>query len=412
MKRGFARIIRVLFFVSEYDRFHGGQRSLLQLVRNLPAAGVEPIVVFPGEGRCTVAYEAAGVHVEIVPAPTQLNEFGQHLLLMPSWRKSHVFLRYVLPYSFRLAQVMKRLDMHILHCNTTRSLMLAGAAAHLCRYPIVWHLRGQLHAFNRAIQLACQALASRIILVAASLRTEIHPWFWRKCRTIYNGIDEEAILSGNDAPITLPFDHKNGRPIIATMAALTPFKGYHHLLEAARLIDKRLPYRRPVFLAIGELFDQRYVDYLRRLIEQYKLNNFYLLGWQQNPFPYYRLADVVVLPSVKHEQLDLGDAVIEVHSGEGFPRTVLEAMYLGKPVVATDVAGTSEQILNGETGLLVPPSDPEALADAITYLLQAPVALRQGMGQRAAACVRERFTTERMVCETAALYRELVDSTA
>jgi glycosyltransferase involved in cell wall biosynthesis len=87
---------------------------------------------------------------------------------------------------------------------------------------------------------------------------------------------------------------------------------------------------------------------------------------------------------------------------------VLEAMYLGKPVVATTVAGTPEQILHEETGLLVPPADPEALANAIIRLLQAPAAVRQAMGQKAALRVRERFTAEHMIRDTVELYRELV----
>src|SRR5262245_61143296 len=79
--------IRVLFFIAEYDRVHGGQRSLLQLVQRLPTAGVEPVVAFPGEGRCTAAYRAAGIRLEIVSAPAALHTFGQHLLHMPHWQK-------------------------------------------------------------------------------------------------------------------------------------------------------------------------------------------------------------------------------------------------------------------------------------------------------------------------------------
>jgi glycosyltransferase involved in cell wall biosynthesis len=412
MKQRGIRPIRVLFFISEYDRFHGGQRSLLQLVQHLPTAGVEPIVAFPGEGRCSEAYRAAGIRLEIVPAPAALHTFGQHLLHMPHWQKMKLFATCVLPYSFKLVRIMQRLGVHILHCNTTRSLLLAGTVAFLRRYPIVWHVRGQLHVFNRTIRLACEILASRTILVASALQTEIHPWFVHRCQTIYNGINEEAISYGDDETIALPCSHTNGRPVVATMAAVTPFKGYHHLLAAARLINQSLGERQPVFLAVGELFDQPYVNYLKRLICQYELDNFHFLGWQQHPVSYYRVADVVVLPTVERERLDIGDAVLDVRSGEGFPRTVLEAMYLGKPVVATTVAGTPEQILHEDTGLLVPPADPEALAKAIIRLLQAPAAVRQAMGQKAAVRVREQFTTERMVRDTVALYRELVGSAA
>lgn len=402
-----AASIRVLFFVSEYDRLHGGQRSLLQLVRHLPALGVEPVVAFPARGRCTAAYESVGVRVEIVPGFAAASEFGQHLLRLSLLRKAHILIRQILPYSFKLVGVMKRLDLHILHCNTTRSLLFAGAAARLHRYPIVWHVRGQIRSFSPAIRLTCESLVSHIILVAMSLRQEIHPWFRHKCRTIYNGIDEGSFLN-NDAHLpTLPCAI-DGRPVIITMAAVTPFKGYHHLLEAARLLNKQPLERRPIFFAIGELFDQSYLAYLQRLLGQYELDNFYFLGWQQNPLPYYHLADVVVLPTVEREQLEIGGARVEVYSGEGFSRAVLEAMYVGKPVIATRVAGASEQIVDGETGRLVSPGNPEALAAALLQLLQAPATVRQEMGQKAARRARERFTSTQMAQETAALYRTLV----
>ncbi|HKG12280.1 MAG TPA: hypothetical protein VKB12_03045, partial [Pyrinomonadaceae bacterium] len=74
--------MRVLYMVAEYDRISGGQQSLLQLVRGLPEAGVEPVVCFPGEGRCSEAYRRAGVEVTIVPGPPMLTRYGQHLLRM------------------------------------------------------------------------------------------------------------------------------------------------------------------------------------------------------------------------------------------------------------------------------------------------------------------------------------------
>src|SRR5439155_2757653 len=102
-------------------------------------------------------------------------------------------------------------------------------------------------------------------------------------------------------------------------------------VEAARLITQRLPERPPTFLAIGEFFDRQYVEYLKGLVEKYRLDNFHFLGWQPNPSPYYQLADVIVLPTVERERLDMGGVVVEVRGNEGLPRAVLEAMYFGKP---------------------------------------------------------------------------------
>jgi glycosyltransferase involved in cell wall biosynthesis len=92
---------------------------------------------------------------------------------------------------------------------------------------------------------------------------------------------------------------------------------------------------------------------------------------------------------------------------EGMPNALLEAMAAGLPVVATAVGGTPEVVVDGVTGLLVPPRDPVALAEAITRLLHDPD-LRRQMGQAGRERVKERFTVERMVSRTEALYRELI----
>jgi glycosyltransferase involved in cell wall biosynthesis len=407
------RPVRVLYMIAEYDRISGGQQSLLQLVRGLPEAGVETVVCFPGEGRCSEAYRRAGVNVTIVPGPPMLTRYGQHLLRMSRLSASKIFLTEMLPYSIKIAREMRRQRASILHCNSVRSLLFAGPVPRLSGYPVVWHVRGQLLPFGRAVRRAAELIATSIVLVAGALGGEVSEKARRKCRVIYNGIDARAIPETNgtngDAP-PLPFKRKEGQRVVATVAAVTPFKGYHHLLAAARIVNERAGAARPVFISVGDLFDKDYVSYLRGLASEYGLDNFHFLGWQQNPFPFYKLADVVVLPTVEREQLKMNGRVVEVRSGEGLPRTVLEAMYTGRPTVATSVAGTPEQIRDGETGLLVPPANPEAIADAIMRLLEATPAERRAMGERARERVRETFTTARMIRETTALYRELRDA--
>jgi L-malate glycosyltransferase len=401
-----AKPIRVLFMVAEYHRISGGQQSLLQLLRCLPAAGIEPLVCFPKEGRCSEVFRQAGIPIIVIPGPPMLTSYGQHLLRVSKLSALKIFVTQMLPYSFKVMREMKRRRIRILHCNSVRSLLFAGWMPRLFGHSVVWHVRGQLLPFGRAVRRAAESLASAIILVAGTLKEQIGPKAQRKCRTIYNGIDEQAIPANGSYP-SLPIAIEEGEQVITTVAAVTPFKGYHHLLAAARLVNQQTK-RKPVFLCVGDLFDKNYVDYLRRLIAEYRLDNVHFVGWQQNPFPFYRIADVVVLATVESEQLNMGAQVIDVRSGEGLPRSILEAMYCGKPTVATAVAGTIEQISDGETGLLVSPADPDALAQAIVKILELTSSARAQMGQRAGARVREKFTTERMVRETIDLYRELV----
>ena len=92
---------------------------------------------------------------------------------------------------------------------------------------------------------------------------------------------------------------------------------------------------------------------------------------------------------------------------EGLPNTVMEAMAAGLPVVATAVGGTPEVVVDGVTGILVPPRSPDALAEAISTLLQDPD-LRRKMGQAGKERVRQCFSVVQMVRTTEALYEELL----
>jgi glycosyltransferase involved in cell wall biosynthesis len=409
MKRPTSEPIRVLFMVAEYDRISGGQQSLLQLLKALPAYGVEPLVCFPAAGRCSDAFERAGIPIVIIPGPPMLTSYGQHLLRRSRLSALKIFFTQMAPYSWRVMREMRRRRIGILHCNSVRSLLFAGFMPRVFGCKVVWHVRGQLLPFNRTVRRVAEKLANRIIVVARALTEEITPRARYKCRRIYNGIDEHSIVATNGAKLALPFGEKNGQKIVATVAAVTPFKGYHHLLSAARLMKERMAdQHQPIFLCVGDFFDKKYAAHLQKLVAEYDLKNFYFLGWQENPFPYYRLADVVVLPTVEREELKVGDEVIEVRSGEGLPRTVLEAMYCEKPTIATSVAGVPEQIIDGETGILVPPSNPEALAEAILRLLGAPATTREQMGKSASARARDTFSTARMVRETVDVYRELL----
>ena len=114
-----------------------------------------------------------------------------------------------------------------------------------------------------------------------------------------------------------------------------------------------------------------------------------LLGFRADATSLMAAADLFVLPSL----------------AEPFGLVLLEAMALGKPVVATRAGGPLEIVVEGETGFLVPPSSPEALADAISRLLADPDACRR-LGENGLARFRQFFTAERMAQATLAVYAE------
>jgi glycosyltransferase involved in cell wall biosynthesis len=115
------------------------------------------------------------------------------------------------------------------------------------------------------------------------------------------------------------------------------------------------------------------------------------LGWHPEIPEFLKDADLFVLPSL----------------WEGMPNVVLEAMASGVPTVATEVGGTPELVLEGETGVLVPPADSDALARSIITLLQ-DRELRSRMGQQALERAQSQFSPARMIERNEQLYAELL----
>jgi glycosyltransferase involved in cell wall biosynthesis len=101
------------------------------------------------------------------------------------------------------------------------------------------------------------------------------------------------------------------------------------------------------------------------------------------------------------------DIYIHAARADTFPTVILEALACGKPVVATAVGGIPEQIIEGETGFLVPAGDSTSLADRIIRLVQSPE-LVHTMGAAASHDAAKRFTLERMVSNYIRLYHEMI----
>jgi glycosyltransferase involved in cell wall biosynthesis len=187
------------------------------------------------------------------------------------------------------------------------------------------------------------------------------------------GIDLERFAAGNAA---LP---KDG-PIVGNVARLAPQKGHRHLLEAA----VRVPHGRFVIVGDGELRGALE----RRARELGIADRVEFLGARDDVPDLLASFDVFAFPSLF----------------EGLCVAVIEAQAAGVPVVATRVGGIRDTVVHGETGLLVPSGDADALAAAIRRLLRDRDEAAQ-MAREARRRVRERFSVERMVERTLSLYR-------
>jgi glycosyltransferase involved in cell wall biosynthesis len=202
---------------------------------------------------------------------------------------------------------------------------------------------------------------------------------------IYNGINLRR-LSPDESKVQEIRHMLNlspGGKVIGMMASLTPIKNHATFLQAAALISRVMPDTRFALVGDGPL--RGHLECLSR--ELALASKLIFFGDQQDVGSYLSALDIAVLSS----------------DAEGCSNFLLEAMALGKPVVATDVGANRELILHGRTGLLVPPGDAEALADAVITLIR-DEAVAKSIGQRAKDRAITQFGLENMVHQYESLY--------
>jgi len=208
--------------------------------------------------------------------------------------------------------------------------------------------------------------------------------------TIHSGVGEMPRADSFDvAALRRKFGvGPEARPVVAVVAHLGPEKRHRDLIDAARLLVERFP--QIVVLCAGR-------DEMGGINQPYAIERgvgerFRWLGHVADVAEVIAAADFTVLPS----------------SHEGLPASILETMAMGRTVIATRVGGVPEIVRDGANGLLVPPRQPESLAQAIERLAT-DVELRRGLESAALETIRRDFSIERMVHETERVYRELIE---
>ncbi|MDO8795621.1 MAG: glycosyltransferase [Vicinamibacterales bacterium] len=300
--------------------------------------------------------------------------------------------------AWRLSRVIQRLGPDIIHAHDAHGVAMAalalsmGAAstrraggrapAFVSARRVDFHLRGNSFSRWKQRQVDCFIAASEAIrqmLVADGIPAE-------RTITVHDGIDVEHVLAAPPINVHEALWLPHHAPVVGNVAALVPHKGQRHLVDAAHLVVREIPDARFVILGEGELRDA-----LERQVREHHLEKHVLLpGFRTDVLGCIKGFDLFAMSSVT----------------EGLGTSLLDAMACSRAIVATRAGGIPEVVDNGVTGLLVPPRDHAAMAQAIVRLLKDD-GLRKRMGEAGLARVSEWFTVERMVAETADAYREL-----
>jgi glycosyltransferase involved in cell wall biosynthesis len=243
---------------------------------------------------------------------------------------------------------------------------------------------------NRWVLRRICASACRLITVSEALRRDLiaaEPDVAGKCMTIPNGVDVAATPTRRPADTRAALGIPAKSRLVGMIARLAPQKGVSDFIRAGRQVLEVCPDAHLLLGGDGPLADQ--AESLGRSLGLD--GRLHLLGEIDAPLDLVAALDVVVVAS----------------RSEGSSLAAMEAMALSKPVVGTAVGGVAEIIADGDTGLLVPPGRPSALAEGIRRLLDSPERARE-MGERGRRRAAERFDVRTMVERTKAVYAEVL----
>lgn len=341
----------------------------------------------PGEGTLDHEAEARGIRLERLPSlrrnphPRDLAAFWSLVRLFRRWRP----------------------DIVLTHMSKAGAL--GRVAAKLVGIPAVHTYHGKgFHVFKQKWKeqsaLASERLLAKLgagsIVVSEIQRREFAALGIdtpSRLKMIHYGLQLQPFLDAAAAgrPLRAELAVRDGAVLVGVVGRVVGIKGQDVFIGAAARLAPRFPQAR--FLIVGDGADRAELERLaERLGVGGPAGTVQFLGWRRDIPQVLASLDVVVLPTT--------------FDFEGVPVSVIEALAVGRPVVAAEVGGVAEAVQHGKTGLLVPPRDEQALADAIARMIDDPEGAA-AMGQAGQALARRLFAVDRFLKEHDRYIREV-----
>ena len=367
----------------------GGQRSLLLLLSRLDKGQFTPFVGCLGDSAFAAEVEKTAARVIPLSLPAAHNKtdkvkrFTLHDLF-EDFRQLRVI--------FELHRAVQRHTIDLIHANSLSVALLGGVVAKINRIPILMHKR---YATSYGIlDRLCERLLHRVILVSEATRWDFAST--EKQTLIYNGVDLDAFQASPEevAMLRAEFfpDEPNAAILVGVVTRITPEKGIHVLVRAMQELKGKTDVK---LLIVGGPYFEKDVDYMEALKQEVAdlgvEDSVIFTGFLSDTRIVTSLLDIVLVPSI---------------IPEACPRTIIEAMAVGKPVIATPLGG-SKELVTRETGILVPPEDASAVAEAIATLAtdrERLAAMEKAARDRAV----QLFSSEKNTALTERVYTELL----
>ena len=298
-------------------------------------------------------------------------------------------------FLLKLSSLIRKEKIDLIHSHLSGMNFYSCLAGRITKRPVIVTYHGKIgdgdenkwkNVFKNFI---IRKTATQVVAVSDYLKEELIKKIGidrRKVTTLYSGIDFESFgPTKSSSELKQELGLSNSTPLVGTIGNIRGSKGYGYLIQTAKLVGEKMP--NVFFLIVGEKEEKLFCD-LNKLIEKLGLGErIKFLGFREDVADCLNIFDIFVLSSTT----------------EGFSIATVEAMSLGNPVVVTDCGGPAEIVTDDQIGFLVPPGDPESLAEKIILLLENKK-LREEMGTKAQIWVRKRFSLEENIKNYELLY--------
>jgi glycosyltransferase involved in cell wall biosynthesis len=377
-----------ILYIQPYNWDCGPNQSLRALVANLDRTRFSPLVILPSPGSVADDFTQLGAEVHysgVQTIPRSLSPGTQSKFWAAAWTSTH-----------NIASLIHLKNVRLVHANS-EACWIGGFAARLRNVVSVTHIRGLsvlsppwvarvtawiLSTFNQGLIATSEEVKSAFVKSGANPQI---------INVIHNGVNIDTFSPLKAQPtLRSELNIKDGQRLVGMIANFDPRKGHHDFIASCPIVQGKMPNTQ--FVIVGNDLDKEYYKQMRQRAEQYGLTRvMHFLGPRKDIPNILMSLDVVVQPSLT----------------EAGPRVPIEAMAMERPIVVTDVGGNSEEVVDGQTGLVVPVGDVHALSDAIVKVLSDPPLARR-LGELGRQRVLSMFTEEAHVCQVQQLYEQLL----